>query len=120
MAKRARNQAETAAGGEIEFYVSSGNVYADLGFEDPERELAKAKLSLQIARIIKERGLTQVAAGEVLGIAQSDVSKIARGLLGDYSLEYLMNLLTRFDQEVLIIVRPVAPGTGRYTALVAD
>src|ERR1035437_6913547 len=37
----------------------SGNVFADLGFPNPEREQLKARLTLQIYRLIKDRGLTQ-------------------------------------------------------------
>ncbi len=46
---------------------SSGNVFADLGLPHPERELLKAKLTLQIYRLIKERGITQTEAGKILG-----------------------------------------------------
>jgi hypothetical protein len=35
----------------------SGNVYADLGFKDPERLLVKAELVAAIASIISKRGL---------------------------------------------------------------
>jgi hypothetical protein len=37
---------------------SSGNVFADIGFANPEREQLKAHLTLHIYRIIKSRGLT--------------------------------------------------------------
>ena len=36
----------------------------------PSRELLKARLTLQIYKIIKDRGLTQVKAEEILGIKQ--------------------------------------------------
>ena len=45
------------------FEKSSGNVFADLGFANPEREQLKAHLTLQIYRIIKKRELTQAQAG---------------------------------------------------------
>ena len=38
---------------------SSGNVFADLGLPNPEQALVKAELTLQIYRIIKQRGMTQ-------------------------------------------------------------
>ena len=47
---------------------STGNVFADLGLPHPDRELLKAKLTLQIYRLIKARGLTQAEAGKILGI----------------------------------------------------
>ena len=40
---------------------SSGNIFADLGLPNPEQELLKAQLTLQIYKIIKQRGLTQAA-----------------------------------------------------------
>jgi predicted XRE-type DNA-binding protein len=100
------------------FTISSGNVYADLSFADPDLELAKAQLAVQIGRLIKVRGLTQSAAGRVLGIAQPDVSLITRGVLADFSIERLMNLLKRFDQEIEIVVRPADAGRGRLIATV--
>jgi predicted XRE-type DNA-binding protein len=46
------------------FEEGSGNVFADLDLPHPEEELLKARLTLQIYRLIKGRGLTQVQAGE--------------------------------------------------------
>lgn len=61
----------------IEFEESSGNVFADLGFDNPEEMETKAKLVSQINAIIKKRKLTQKQAGEILGITQSRVSDLA-------------------------------------------
>ena len=44
---------------ESKYEVSSGNVFADLGFAEPEEELARAALAHRIATIIEDRGLTQ-------------------------------------------------------------
>ena len=52
----------------IEFEESSGNVFADLDLPNPEQELLKANLTLQIFRVIKARKLTQAKAGKILGI----------------------------------------------------
>jgi hypothetical protein len=42
----------------------SGNVFGDLGLHNADQELMKARLTLQIYRIIKERGITQTEAGK--------------------------------------------------------
>ena len=84
----------------------SGNVFADLGFPNPERELLKARLTLQIYRLIKDRGLTQAAAGAILGIKQPHVSGLMRGQSGNFSVERLMDFLTALGQDVEITVRP--------------
>jgi len=85
---------------------SSGNIFADLGFPHPEREELKARLTLQIYRLIKQRGLTQAKAGELLGIKQPHVSGLMRGQSGTYSVERLMEFLTALGQDVEITVRP--------------
>jgi predicted XRE-type DNA-binding protein len=54
----------------IALEASGGNVFADLGLPNPEQELLKALLTLQIYRIIKARQVTQAQAGAILGIRQ--------------------------------------------------
>ena len=68
------------------FEKSSGNVFANIGFANPEREQLKAYLTLQIYRIIKSRGLTQVEAGAILGIRQPHVSALMRNRSGNFSI----------------------------------
>src|SRR3546814_20916309 len=40
----------------------SGNVFADLGFADPDTHLLKAQLVTRVAEAMQERKLTQIAA----------------------------------------------------------
>jgi len=40
-----------------------GNVFAELGLSHPEQELLKARLTLQISRMIQARRVTQAQAG---------------------------------------------------------
>jgi len=97
---------------------SSGNVFADLGFPHPEQELLKAKLALEIYRLIRRRGLTQVEAGKILGIKQPHVSALMRNRAGSFSVERLMDFLTAFGQDVEIRVKP-ARGRQGEVSLVA-
>lgn len=97
---------------------SSGNVFADLGFPNPERELLKAQLTLQIYRLIKSRKLTQAAAGEILGIKQPHVSSLMRGQSGTFSVERLMEFLTALGQDVEIFVRPKRQSQGTVSVVV--
>jgi len=73
---------------------SSGNVFADLGLPHPEQELLKAKLTLRIYRLIKNRDLTQAEAGNILGVKQPHVSALMRNRSGTFSVERLMDFLT--------------------------
>ena len=101
--------------GEVE--ESSGNIFADLGFPNPERELLKAHLTLRIYGIIKKRGLTQAQAGRVLGIKQPHVSTLMSGRSGNFSLERLMEFLAALDQDVQITVRPKRGAHGKMTVV---
>jgi predicted XRE-type DNA-binding protein len=90
---------------EIPVTPSSGNVFADLGFAEPEEELTKAQLASRLREIIKRRRLTQAAAAELMGIDQPKVSALLNGRLASFSTERLMRLLTTLGQDVEIIVR---------------
>ena len=83
----------------------SGNIFSDLGFDNPEEMETKAKLVSQINAIIKKRKLTQKEAGTILGVTQSRVSDLARGGLSGFSVDRLFRLLNKFDREIEIIVK---------------
>ena len=92
---------------------SSGNVFADLGLPHPEQELLKAKLTLQIYGLIKQRGITQTEAGKILGIRQPHVSALMRDRSGVFSVERLMDFLTRLGRDVEIRIAPRRSGRRR-------
>jgi predicted XRE-type DNA-binding protein len=84
----------------------SGNVFADLGFDDAEELQVKAGLTHHIASRIKALGLTQVQAGDRLGISQPDVSKLMHGRYTGFSTDRLLALLTTLDLDIDIVLRP--------------
>ena len=86
--------------------VGSGNIFADLGLPNAEEHLLKASLVVQLHRLIKARKLTQTAAAKIAGVKQPDLSNILRGHFQGFSLERLMRMLTAFDQDIEITVRP--------------
>jgi predicted XRE-type DNA-binding protein len=97
----------------IEHTIGSGNVFQDLGLADPEVALVKADLARAIASIIRERGLTQAAAAEQMGLDQPKVSAISRGRLAGFSVERLLECLKALHQEVTIAVRPTGEERGQ-------
>ena len=94
-----------------------GNVFADLGLPNPEQDLLKAQLSLQIYRIVKARGLTQAQAGDVLGIKQPHVSALMRNRAGNFSVGRLMEFLTALGQDVRITVKPTRKAKGEMAVV---
>jgi predicted XRE-type DNA-binding protein len=90
---------------EIEYEKSSGNIFKDFGFPNPEEAEAKAELAYLIRSVIKKKKLTQQQAAKLMDIDQPKVSKITRGILSEFTIEWLMNCLIAlgFDIEIKAI-----------------
>lgn len=99
--------------------AGSGNVFADMGLPNADQELVKARLTLQIYSIIKERGLTQAEAAKILGIHQPQVSALARNRTGNFSVGRLIELLTALGQDVEITVKPTRREHGEMSLVFA-
>jgi len=81
-------------------------VFKDLGLPNADEHLVKAQLVFKIDTILKDRGLKQVHAADLLGIKQPDVSKMLRGKFRQLSVERLLRFLVALNQDVEIIVKP--------------
>lgn len=91
---------------EMDWELSSGNVFADIAVENPKEELTKAQLVWEIEQIIKKKKLTQVKAAKIMGINQPKVSALIRRKLDGFSVERLMHFLNTLGQDIEIVVRP--------------
>ena len=98
--------AATKVSKRVQVERSSGNVFADLGFPNPEEHLAKATIALAIARTIRERGLTQEQAGTILRLTQPKVSDLVRGHLDKFTIDRLMRYMCKLDYDVTITFQP--------------
>jgi len=96
-----------------DYVVSSGNVFADLGFANADEMLAKAELAIKIGDIVRERRLTQVQTAEILGVDQPKVSALIRGRLSGFSIERLLRFLLRLGTDVSITIKPRARRRAR-------
>lgn len=101
----------------IEVTEGSDNVFADLGLPDADLLLAKAELARQIAEAIRERKLTQRRAAEVLGVSQPRVSDLLRGHLDKFSLDTLMEFLTKLRRNVTVFVSGSQKDLGHIQVL---
>src|ERR1051325_8376415 len=91
--------------------ISSGNVFADLGFEDSEERLLKAKLASKIAELIGQKGWTQAQTTARTALDQPKVSRLLRGQLSGFSADRLFAVLNRLGHsvEVRISAKERAP-----------
>jgi predicted XRE-type DNA-binding protein len=96
---------------------SSGNVFADLGFDNPEEMEVRATVAHIISTAIAERGLTQAEAATLFGIKQPDVSKLMRGKLMGFSLERMLAFLNALKLKVEINVEEERAGRAAKTVV---
>jgi predicted XRE-type DNA-binding protein len=89
-----------------DYEKSSGNVFADLGFRNPKQELLKAKLTVEIYKHLKARGVTQQQAAKLLGTTQAQVSALMRCKPVSVSVGRLMEFLTVLGHDVEVTVKP--------------
>jgi predicted XRE-type DNA-binding protein len=84
----------------------SGNIFADLGLPNAEEHELKAALVVKLKRLIAERELTQTETAKLVEMNQPDLSRLLRGQFKLVSVEKLIRMLTAFDQDVEITVKP--------------
>lgn len=100
------NRSDDPTNVEIEIEGSSGNVFADLGFDNPDEELLKAQLAHLIGRLLGERGDTQQRIAALLRTTQPKVSLLLRGRTELFSVQKLFDFLNLLDQDVFVTIRP--------------
>ena len=89
-----------------DYEESSGNVFADLGFRNSKQELLKAKLVVEIYKLLKKRDITQKEAAKLLGTTQAQVSALMRCRPTSVSVGRLMEFLNVLGQDVEVTVKP--------------
>lgn len=100
--------------------AGSGNVFADLGFQDAEERLLKAKLAAKIAQLIEKKGWTQAQTAQRIALDQPKVSRLMRGQLSGFSADRLFAVLNRLGHsvEVRISAKERAPEKSRTRVMI--
>ena len=88
----------------------SSNVFKDLGFADGEAENLKlrSELMIRIEDFVEKSGLTQQEAAHVLGITQPRLNLLLKGKIDKFSLDALVNMISRAGMRVKLTVRKAA------------
>jgi predicted XRE-type DNA-binding protein len=104
----------------VDYEISGGNVFEDLGLPDAPELRVKARLAHRISQIIDKRDMTQVQAAAVLGIDQPKVSALVRGRLEKFSIERLCDFLRALGCDIEIqVTEKRKPTPGKLTITVA-
>lgn len=86
------------------FEQSSGNVYADLGYEDPEGMQIKAQLLTYIADIMKRRRWSLRQTATTLNFDETELSRLLAGQFRHINASVLASRLQKanLSQEALL------------------
>ena len=89
---------------ELELVHGSGNVFRD--FDDPQADILQLKsiLAAQIIGILDDRNLSVRKAQQLTGVAASEFSRVRNAKLTRFTVDRLMTLLNKLDQEVEVTV----------------
>lgn len=90
---------------EIEVVRGSGNVFRDFGRPDADLEQLRAILAAEIIGVLDDRGLSVRKAADLTGVDAGDFSRIRRANFGRFTIDRLMTILARLDQEVDVKVK---------------
>ena len=88
----------------IKMERGSGNVFLDMGIPPGEAAhlLLRSGLLSHLTDLIKRRKLSQKQAAKLLGVTQPRVSDLMRGKLQLFSLDTLVDMLTRLGVSVTL------------------
>jgi predicted XRE-type DNA-binding protein len=88
----------------------SGNVFRDIGFPPGQAHnlLLRAEMMMRIEEFVRKNGLTQQAAARVLGVTQPRLNQLLKRRIELFSLDALVNMLTRAGMRVELRVKQAA------------
>ena len=89
---------------DMELIRGRGNVFRDFNLPNADLEQLRSILAAEIIGVLDDRHLTVRKAGELTGIAAADLSRIRRVRLDRFTVDRLMTILSRLDQEVDVAV----------------
>lgn len=96
---------------ELELVHGSGNVFADFGRPNAGLEQARAIVAAKTIGILDDRKLSTRDAEKLTGIAHSEFSRIRNTQLRRFTLDRMITILGRLDEDVEVNVtfRPRQP-----------
>jgi len=93
----------------LDYTISSGNIFQDLGFANAEEKLAKVKLASVIADILEQQQITPQQAAQILGLELEQINNLTNGILKEFTIENLLSYLIKLGQNVEIMVTNQQP-----------
>jgi predicted XRE-type DNA-binding protein len=90
---------------DFELVRGSGNVFRDFGDPNAEIQQLKAILAAKIIEILDEQKITVRRAHEITGFAAADFSRVRKAKLQRFTIDRLMAMLGKLNQDVEVTVK---------------
>lgn len=90
---------------DLELVRGSGNVFRDLGHADHALKQARAILAAKIIGVLDKRKLGVRAAQKATGVAAAEFSRIRNAKLERFTIDRMITILGKLDQEVEVSVK---------------
>lgn len=89
---------------DMELIRGSGNVYRDLGRPNAGLEQARALIAAKIIHVLDDRNLSTRDAEKLTGVSHSEFSRIRNAQLRRFTLDRMITILGKLDEEVEVNV----------------
>src|SRR4051812_42241455 len=89
---------------DLELVRGSGNVYRDFGRPDAGLEQARAVTAAKIIRVLDDRKLSTRDAERLTGVSHSEFSRIRNTQLSRFTLDRMIAILGKLDEDVEVSV----------------
>lgn len=94
----------------IEFEESSGNIFADLGFENAEELYARGLIGCHVVKLLKAKDMKQKELAVILDVKQAEISHLMNGHFSRFTTDKLLDFLRRLEHKVTIQISPHKQG----------
>ncbi|MFT6916636.1 MAG: putative XRE-type DNA-binding protein [Motiliproteus sp.] len=76
--------------------ASGGNIFEDLGFDPAQAKTLKMKseLMIEVAKYIKNNGLSQVEAGRRMHVSRTRINNVVNGKVENFTIDALVKMLS--------------------------
>jgi len=90
----------------MEIIESCGNIFKDFGFsqEESDKLMIKSNLMIEVRNFIKDNGMTQAQAAELMSVTRLRISDVMRGKIDKFTIDALVDMLSKAGLQVAITV----------------
>ncbi len=90
----------------MKHHVTKGNIFDDLGFDAATATNLKIRAALMraVEEELDKKNMTQLQAAKLLEVSQPRISDLKRGKLHLFTIDVLVNMLTKLGKPVSLVI----------------